>query len=333
MYGDDRRNRTSSVKTASKTNFDGVKWMEFSAIIRSGSIALVLGGWLAPLAISGQQGGTPAAGSNSSAGTAGSAKSSEQAGAGAAPAAKSSPQTGAKPAQGAPAPKPRTGAAGAKTTTPLVLKTDKEKQSYALGMNVGKSLKKDGVDIDPKIVARGIADTLAGGKTVLSDEEARAALVTLQGDVRKRQMAQAEALGQTNKQEGDAFLAANKAQQGVTTLPDGLQYKVLKEGDGPKPTAGDSVVCNYRGMLLNNKEFDSSYKRGQPATFPVSGVIKGWTEVLQLMPVGSKWQIVVPPELGYGARGTGADIGPNATLIFEIELLSIQSKDAPKDTK
>ena len=293
--------------------------MEFSAILRSRFIALVLSGLLAPLVIPGQQSGAPAAGSSSNASASG--------------AAKSSAQTAAKPAQGGPASKPRTGAAGSRTATPLMLKTDKEKQSYALGMNVGKSLKKDGVEIDPKIVARGIADTLAGGKTVLSDEDARAALVALQGDVRKRQLAQAEALGQSNKQEGDAFLAANKAQQGVTTLPDGLQYKILKEGDGPKPTASDSVVCNYRGTLLNNKEFDSSYKRGQPATFPVSGVIKGWTEALQLMPVGSRWQIVVPPELGYGARGAGADIGPNSTLVFEIELLSIQAKDAPKDTK
>ncbi len=209
-----------------------------------------------------------------------------------------------------------------------MLKTEKDKESYALGMNVGKSLKKDGVDIDPRIVARAIADTLAGSKTLLTDEEARTALMTLQSDVRKRQTAQTDAVGQTNKQEGDAFLAANKNQQGVTTLPDGLQYKILKEGEGPKPTAADSVVCNYRGTLLNNKEFDSSYKRGQPATFPVSGVIKGWTEALQLMPVGSKWQIVVPPDLGYGARGAGADIGPNSTLVFEIELLSIQPKDA-----
>jgi FKBP-type peptidyl-prolyl cis-trans isomerase FklB len=307
--------------------------MEFRAIIRSGFIGSVLCGLVAPLVISAQQSGAPAAGSSSNPDAGGAAKSSGPAGAGAAPAGKSSAQRGAKPAQGSPASKPRTGAAGSRTATPLVLKTDKEKQSYALGMNVGKSLKKDGVDIDPKIVARGIADTLAGGKTVLSDQDARAALVTLQGDVRKRQMAQAEALGQSNKQEGDAFLAANKAQQGVTTLPDGLQYKILKKGDGPQPMASDSVVCNYRGTLLNNKEFDSSYKRGQPTTFPVSGVIKGWTEALQLMPVGSKWQIVVPPELGYGAGGAGGDIGPNSTLIFEIELLSIQAKDAPKDTK
>ena len=134
--------------------------------------------------------------------------------------------------------------------------------------------------------------------------------------------------GEANKHEGDAFLAANKTQEGVVTLPSGLQYKVLKEGTGPKPTASDSVVCNYRGTLLNNTEFDSSYKRGQPATIPVGGVIKGWTEALQLMPVGSKWQLFIPAELAYGPRGAGGSIGPNATLVFEIELLSIQGKDS-----
>src|SRR5437762_7859125 len=232
--------------------------MEFRAIVRLGLVALVLAGMFAPLVISGRQSGAPAAGSGSSAGATATTKTSGQAGA--ASAAKTPAQTGAKPAQGGAASKPRTGAPGSRTATPLVLKTDREKQSYALGMNVGKSLKKDSVDIDPRIVARGIADTLAGAKTVLTDEEARAALMTLQGDVRKRQTAQAEALGVSNKQEGEAFLAANKGQQGVTTLPDGLQYKILKEGAGPKPTASDSVVCNYRGTVLNNKEFDSSYK-------------------------------------------------------------------------
>jgi len=130
----------------------------------------------------------------------------------------------------------------------------------------------------------------------------------------------------SNKKEGEDFLAANKSKEGVVTLPSGLQYKVLKEGTGPKPSPADSVVCNYRGTLINGTEFDSSYKRGQPATFPVNGVIKGWTEALQLMPVGSKWQLFIPPDLAYGQRGAGADIGPNATLIFEVELLSIQGK-------
>ena len=127
--------------------------------------------------------------------------------------------------------------------------------------------------------------------------------------------------GAANKKEGEAFLAANKGKEGVVTLPSGLQYKILKEGTGPKPTASDTVVCNYRGTLINGTEFDSSYKRGQPATFPVGGVIKGWTEALQLMPVGSKWQLFIPSDLAYGERGAGADIGPESTLIFEVELL------------
>jgi FKBP-type peptidyl-prolyl cis-trans isomerase FklB len=135
-----------------------------------------------------------------------------------------------------------------------------------------------------------------------------------------------QAAGGTNKQAGDAFLAANKSKEGVVTLPSGLQYKILKAGTGPKPTVSDSVVCNYRGTLLDGKEFDSSYKRGQPATFPVGRVIKGWTEALQLMPVGSKWQLFIPSDLAYGASGAGGDIGPNATLIFEVELISIQGK-------
>ena len=133
-------------------------------------------------------------------------------------------------------------------------------------------------------------------------------------------------LGEANKKAGDTFLAANKTKTGVVALPSGLQYKVLQEGSGPKPAATDTVVCNYRGTLLDNTEFDSSYKRGQPATFPLNQVIRGWTEGLQLMPVGSKWQLFVPSELAYGARGAGGAIGPNATLIFEVELLSIQGK-------
>ena len=130
--------------------------------------------------------------------------------------------------------------------------------------------------------------------------------------------------GEKNKTEGDAFLAANKAKEGVVTLPSGLQYKIITAGTGPKPTLEQTVVCHYRGTLIDGKEFDSSYKRGQPATFPVKGVIKGWTEVLQLMPVGSKWQVFIPSDLAYGERGAGADIGPNATLVFEIELVAIK---------
>jgi FKBP-type peptidyl-prolyl cis-trans isomerase FklB len=182
------------------------------------------------------------------------------------------------------------------------------------------------VDVDPNILLRGLRDGLGGGKTLLTDEETKTAMITLQSDLRKKQEAKMQLAGETNQKEGEAFLAANKAQDGVVTLPSGLQYKILKEGTGPKPAAGDSVVCNYRGALLDNTEFDSSYKRGQPATFQVGQVIKGWTEALQLMPVGSKWQLFIPADLAYGQRGAGPNIGPNATLIFEVELLSIQGK-------
>jgi FKBP-type peptidyl-prolyl cis-trans isomerase FklB len=250
------------------------------------------------------------------------------------PAGNSQPAPAAK-AQASPAakaqrpPAAKTGqASGPKSATALTLKTAKDKTSYAVGLNIGNSMRKDGVDIDPSILARGLKDALAGGKTLLTDEEAKTAMVALQNDLRKKQEAKLQQVGETNKQEGEAFLAANKTQDAVVTLPSGLQYKVLKEGTGPKPSASDSVVCHYRGTLLNNTEFDSSYKRGQPATFPVGGVIKGWTEALQLMPVGSKWQLFVPSELAYGARGAGANIGPNATLVFEVELLSIQGKDS-----
>ncbi len=231
-------------------------------------------------------------------------------------------QTPAANPQPAPAPESQSASA---------FKTQKDKVSYAIGMNVGTTLHRQGVDIDPKVLQQGLQDALAGGKTLLSEEEEHAVLSELQADMRKKQQEKMQQAGEANKKDGEAFLAANKAKDGVVTLPSGLQYKVITTGRGPKPTAGDSVVCNYRGTLIDGKEFDSSYKRGQPATFPVSGVIKGWTEALQLMPVGSKWQLFVPSDLGYGERGTGADIGPNATLIFEVELLSIQAKDADKD--
>jgi len=209
------------------------------------------------------------------------------------------------------------------------LKTPKDKNSYAMGMNIGTGLRKQSIDIDPAILARGLKDSFTNGKTLLTEEEERAVLTQLQSEVRKKQQELAQVAGEANKKQGVAFLEANKTKEGVVTLPSGLQYKVLQEGTGPKPAATDMVVCNYRGTLVDNTEFDSSYKRGQPATFPVTGVIKGWTEALQLMPVGSKWQLVVPPELGYGERGApGGQIGPNATLIFEVELLSIQEKPA-----
>jgi FKBP-type peptidyl-prolyl cis-trans isomerase FklB len=253
------------------------------------------------------------------------------------PAGQSATQSGAQ-ATAKPATKSDQTGAAKKTAPPLELKTDKDKASYAIGMNIGQNLHKQEAELDPAIVQRGIKDALAGGKMLMTDEQAKAALTALQGVMRakqeeqhKIQEAQMQQAGEANKKEGDAFLAANKTKEGVVTLPSGLQYKILTEGTGPKPTATDSVVCNYKGTLLNGTEFDSSYKRGQPATFPVNGVIKGWTEALQMMPVGSKWQLFIPSDLAYGMRGPGGGIGPNSTLVFEVELISIQAKDAAQD--
>jgi len=226
--------------------------------------------------------------------------------------------------------------AAAKSTAPAPLKTRKEKFSYALGMDIGTqvggNLKKQSVEVDWNLTAEGLKDAMSGGKTRLTQEEAKAVLDEVQAEVRKEQQEKMQQAAATNKAEGEKFLAANKTKEGVVTLPSGLQYKILKAGDGPKPTASDQVVCNYRGTLINGTEFDSSYKRGQPATFGVGQVIKGWTEALQLMPVGSKWQLFIPSSLAYGERpDPRSGIEPNATLIFEVELLSIVDKN--KDDK
>jgi FKBP-type peptidyl-prolyl cis-trans isomerase FklB len=226
----------------------------------------------------------------------------------------------------------QTGTTASKTGTVTALTTDKQKASYAIGMNLGGGLHRQGIDVDSAALIQGMKDALSGGKTLLTEDEARAALMKLQGEMQAQQQSKAKQEGDANQKEGAAFLAANKGKEGVVTLPSGLQYKILKEGTGAKPTAADSVVCNYRGTLINGSEFDSSYKRGEPATFPVSGVIRGWTEALQLMPVGSKWQLFIPSDLAYGPRGTpGGPIGPNSTLIFEVELVSIKEKAPAPD--
>jgi FKBP-type peptidyl-prolyl cis-trans isomerase FklB len=224
---------------------------------------------------------------------------------------------------------PATAKTHAATAAPMALKTQKDKFSYAIGMKMGANFKKQSVPVDASILARGVRDGQAGGKTLLSDEEAQAAIMAVQKDLQQKQQAKMQETGAANKKAGDAFLGANKGKDGVVTLPSGLQYKILKAGTGPKPTASDSVVCNYRGTLINGTEFDSSYKRGQPATFSVGGVIKGWTEALQLMPVGSKWQLFVPADLAYGDSGRPG-IEPSSTLIFEVELLSIEDKSKDK---
>ncbi len=258
-----------------------------------------------------------------------------------APAAKAAP---APATGGQKAPASKAGPTAKPKTQPvLTLKTQKDKASYAVGLNVGRNLgaqlQQQSVDVDQTILLRGVKDALAGGKTLLTDDEVKAALTQLQTEVRTRQQEKMKveqekmkAVAEGNKKEGTEFLEANKTKEGVVALPSGLQYKILTEGAGPKPAATDTVSCNYRGTLLNGTEFDSSYKRGQPTSFPVTGVIKGWTEALQLMPVGSKWQLFIPSDLAYGDRGADprSGIGPGATLIFEVELLSIQDKAKPE---
>jgi FKBP-type peptidyl-prolyl cis-trans isomerase FklB len=210
-----------------------------------------------------------------------------------------------------------------KPATTLTLKTQREKASYAVGMSYGMGLHQHGVPVDAALVARGLRDGMAGAKPLLTEDEMKAVLTQLQNDVHQQQQAKAHEAGAGNRKIGEEFLVANKSKEGVVTLPSGMQYKILTAGKGPKPTATDTVTCNYKGTLISGKEFDSSYKRGEPASFAVTGVIKGWTEALQLMPVGSKWQLFIPTDMAYGDRGAGGDIGPGETLIFEVELLSI----------
>jgi len=256
------------------------------------------------------------------------------------------PQASPVPATGTPkVPAAKTGQ-GAKPATPavLTLKTQKDKASYAIGMNMGKNLAahlhQDSVEINQAILLRGVKDALAGNKPLLTDDEAKTVLTQLSTEVRARQQEKMKVEQEKmklaaagNKKEGADFLEANKSKDGVVSLPSGLQYKILTEGTGPKPAATDTVACNYRGTLINGTEFDSSYKRGQPLTIGANRVIKGWSEALQLMPVGSKWQLFIPSDLGYGDAGQPPTIGPGATLIFEVELLSIQGKDKPAEAQ
>jgi len=208
----------------------------------------------------------------------------------------------------------------------LVLKSQKDKISYVIGVDIGRNLQKGSIDFDPDILAKGIKDALSGGKPLLTEQEIRETTAVFQKELMAKQEEVAKKLGEKNKKEGEAFLAENKKKEGVKTLPSGLQYKVIKEGTGKKPKIPDTVTTHYRGTLIDGIEFDSSYRRGKPASFPVNGVIPGWTEALQLMGEGAKWQLFIPPNLAYGERGAGRDIGPDATLIFEIELISIQEK-------
>lgn len=205
------------------------------------------------------------------------------------------------------------------------LKTKKEKISYGIGMDVGKSLKQQELDVDPEIVSRGINDILSGNKPLMTEEEFRSFMTELKKDMMAKQMEQRAEAGIRNKEESETFLAENGEKDGVVTLPSGLQYKVIEEGTGATPKLTDTVTVHYRGTLIDGTEFDSSHGRGQPATFPVNGVIPGWTEALQLMKTGAKWKLFIPSDLAYGERGAGRSIiGPNAALIFDVELLSIK---------
>ncbi len=203
------------------------------------------------------------------------------------------------------------------------LKSMKDSVSYSIGVNLGKNIQRDSLELNVDLLARGIKDVLAG-KVLLTDNQLQSVLTAFQRQMMAKQEQKAKALAEQNKLEGEAFFAENKKKAGVVTLASGLQYKVLKIGTGKKPKATDTVTVNYRGTFLSGMEFDNSYTRGEPATFAVNAVIPGWSEALQLMPTGSKWQLWIPARLGYGEQGAGQTIPPNATLVFEVELLSIK---------
>jgi FKBP-type peptidyl-prolyl cis-trans isomerase FklB len=208
------------------------------------------------------------------------------------------------------------------------LKDQKDKASYSIGLELGNSLKKGKMDVNVDTLLQGLKDGLSGAKPLLTEEQVKETMTALQKEMTEKQAAASKEAGEKNAAAGEKFLAENKKKDGVKTTASGLQYKVLKEGTGESPKATDMVVTNYRGTLLDGTEFDSSYKRNEPATFPVNRVIAGWTEALQLMKPGSKYQLFIPSALAYGERAVGKDIGPNSALIFEVELLSIKLPDA-----
>jgi FKBP-type peptidyl-prolyl cis-trans isomerase FklB len=209
-----------------------------------------------------------------------------------------------------------------------LIKTEKDKLSYAIGMDIGNALKKQSVDVDPDLVGRGIKDSLSEGRSLITEEEYRDIINAFKEDMQQKQIAQMKELGENNRMEGEKFLSENSKKEGVVTTPSGLQYKVIRKGTGKTPKPTDTVTVNYRGTLIDGTEFDSSYRRGKPASFKVTGVIKGWTEALQLMKEGAKWELYAPSTLAYGERGAGRDIGPNSALIFEVELISIKEQAA-----
>jgi FKBP-type peptidyl-prolyl cis-trans isomerase FklB len=228
---------------------------------------------------------------------------------------------------------PATPPAAAKPAAPAPGKPESlhDRAAYIIGFNLGRSLQQQDVDVNPDLIIKGIRDAISGSPSLLSEEETQTAMNGFQQEMSTRHAEKTKALGEKNKKEGEAFLAANKAKSGVTTTASGLQYEVIQDGNGPKPKIGDEVSVNYRGTLLDGTVFDSSYDRGQPVTFGVGDVIPGWVEALQLMKTGSKWKIYLPAALAYGEAGAGNAIGPNQTLVFEVELLSAKPKAAAQD--
>jgi FKBP-type peptidyl-prolyl cis-trans isomerase FklB len=206
------------------------------------------------------------------------------------------------------------------------LKSMKDSVSYSIGMNIANNLKAQKIEVDPIVVGQGMKDILDSGKTLMTETQAQEVMMAFQNQLKEKHDAMVKEQGEKNKKDGEAFLAENKKKEGVIALPSGLQYKVLTQGTGPKPKATDSVTVHYRGTLLDGTEFDSSMKHGQPVTFTLNQVVRGWTEGIQLMPKGSKYQFFIPSDLAYGPNGMGNVIPPNATLIFEIELLNINGK-------
>ncbi len=211
--------------------------------------------------------------------------------------------------------------AGAEEMT--ALKTQKEMVSYGIGVNIAKSFKKDDIEFDMDLLVRGMKDGLSGQKLLMSEKDLRRVMNTFQGELRRKEMLNRQALTEENKKKGEAFLAENKSKEGVVALASGVQYRILEAGSGKKPTDGDTVQCQYRGTLLNGTEFTST-DPGKPATLKVEMLPDGWKEALKLMPVGSKWQIFIPSQLAFGQRGVGSDIGPNETIILEVALLDIK---------
>jgi FKBP-type peptidyl-prolyl cis-trans isomerase FklB len=204
------------------------------------------------------------------------------------------------------------------------LKTEKDKVSYSIGLDIGTTFKKQNMDINADMLVIGVRDALSGNKPAMTEEQVKETLTAFSKNMMEKQAEQAKEAAGKNAATGEKFLAENKTKEGVKTTPSGLQYKVITEGKGESPKATDTVVTHYKGTLINGTEFDSSYKRGEPASFPVNRVIKGWTEALQMMKPGSKYQLFVPASLAYGERGAGGDIGPNETLIFDVELLEVK---------